>query len=95
MLVSVGAHFLTMNEYYEEWCFESRFYVCEVIGETEKKLTAREREVGLVSRWVDIQEALSIFSAHQMFAQMDEEKRGIYLREYTALSEFVKLYYEG
>ncbi len=95
VLVTVGAHFLTMNEYYEEWRYESRFFVCEAVGETERKLTAREQEIGLVPRWFHIQEALSIFSGHQSYAQTDEEKRGIYLREYTALNEFVNQCYKG
>lgn len=43
----------------------------------------------MISKWLNINEALSIFSKHQDYAATDEEKRGIYLREYTALNELV------
>ncbi len=91
ILVSVGEHYLTMKEYYEEWCFETHFFVCEPIGKTPRELTAREQEVGMIPKWVSIEDTQDIFSRHQDYASTDEEKRGIYLREYTALLEFAEL----
>lgn len=87
--VTVSKEFLVMNEYYEEQLFETHFYICKVISEAEIKLSPREKKVGMISKWVNINEALSIFSKHQDYAATDEEKRGIYLREYTALNELV------
>ncbi len=90
-IVSVSEEFLKLCEYYEEWCFETHFFVCTAVGETETKLSPREKEVDMTSKWIDLDEALSIFSKHQDYATTNEEKRGIYLREYTALKEFARM----
>lgn len=37
-------HFLTMKEYYEEYEYIGHYYICEVICETQQKLTAIEAE---------------------------------------------------
>lgn len=89
ILVSADEQYLTMNEFYEQWCYETHFFICRGIGETERKLTDREQKVGMVPRWVNMNEALGIFSRHQEYAETGEEKRGIYLREYLALTEYV------
>lgn len=83
-------YFLT-NEYYEEWLFISHYFVCKCIGTAEIKLSQREINVGMEARWVPLQEAVEIFSKHQDYAATDEEKRGIYLREYNALKAFTEL----
>ena len=36
-------------------------------------------------RWKLVDEILSIITKHQMYADSDEMRRGMYLREYTAL----------
>lgn len=82
--------FLTINEYYEQWLFVSHYFLCEIKGETARKLTQREMEVGLEPRWVWLEKALDIFSKHNDYAATDEMKRGAYLREFEALSYFVK-----
>ena len=87
-IVKTNKHYLTINEYYEEWLFVSHYYICDYIGETERKLTEREVEVGLESRWISLKEAMDIFSKHQDYADENEMKRGAYLREYNALSHF-------
>ncbi len=89
IVVLVNEKYLTMHEFYEEWFFETHYFVCSVIGEIEKNLTIREQQVGMLPKWVDIQEAIDIFSKHQDYAETNEEKRGIYLREYMALCELV------
>ena len=89
-LVDPKHHFLTINEYYEEWLFPSHYYVCEITGETERLLTEREVEVGLEPRWLALTEAISIFSRHQDYAR-DKMKRGAYLREYTALTTYLEV----
>ncbi len=92
LLVAPGEHCLTVKEYYEQWCYETHFFLCEPNGETERHLTAREAQVGLVPRWVPLKEAIAIFAKHQEYAATDEEKRGIYLREFLALSEYGKAF---
>lgn len=87
--VTVEEQFLTIQEFYEEYFFETHYFVCRTAGETEKRLTDRERNVGMVPQWVDIKQAVKVFSKHQDYAECDEERRGIYLREYKALNEYV------
>ena len=81
--------FLVINEYYEEWLYISHYFLCEPVGETARNLTEREQEVGLVPRWIPVEQAVEIFSKHQEYAS-DEMKRGAYLREYTALCEYLR-----
>lgn len=87
-IVKTNQKFLTINEYYEEWHFISHYFICECIGETERKLTEREAQVGLEPRWIPLEEAIDIFSKHQDYAAEDEMKRGAYLREYEALLKY-------
>ena len=89
-VVNPQHHFVTINEYYEEWLFISHYFTCEIIGETQRLLTEREAEVGLEPRWIPLQEAVTIFSKNQEYAH-DEMKRGAYLREYKALLVYLKV----
>ena len=89
-IVKTCERYLTINEYYEEWLFISHYFVCEVIGETERKLTEREMEEGLEPRWIPLEEAIEIFSKYQDYASTNEMKRGAYLREHNALSYLVR-----
>lgn len=82
--------FLTLHEYYEEWRYTSHYFICEVQGEGEPSLTEAEQKRGLAPEWLPLEEALSIFAKHRDYASTSEEKRGSYLREYTALCEFLK-----
>ena len=88
-VVATNNHYLTINEYYEDWLFISHYYVCERIDETTRALTEREAMVGLEPRWICLNEALDIFSKHQDYAD-NEMKRGAYLREYKALLCYVE-----
>lgn len=81
--------FLVMNEYYEEYKYVSYYFECEVIGKGQQQLTEAEKTRGLVPRWIDLQELLAILGKHQEYAATNEEKRGMYLREYTALCEYL------
>lgn len=80
--------FLTINEYYEEYKYVSHYFVCDIIGKSEQNLTANEMTRGLIPEWVDPDKMLEIYSKHNNFAAINEEKRGAYLREYTALTEY-------
>lgn len=88
-VVETKEHYLTINEYYEEWLFVSHYYICEYVGETERALTEREMEAGLEPRWISLNQAIDIFSKHQDYADENEMKRGAYLREYNALLSYV------
>ena len=53
-------------------------------------LTEAEVHRGAEPKWIPLSEAMDIFSRHQSYTDVSEEKRGIYLREYTALQEYLK-----
>ena len=89
-LVRPVRKFLVLNEYYEEYRYVSHFFVCEVIGKGQQRLTRQEEARGLVPRWLPLSEAISIFSRHADYAPTNEEKRGAYLREYTALQAYLE-----
>ena len=82
--------FLTMYEYYEEYRYISYYFACEAAGSGRMRLTDAEKSRGLEPRWIQLREAVDIFSRHQSYADVSEEKRGAYLREYTALLEYLK-----
>lgn len=74
-----------VTEYYENWRFISYYFLAVPVGEGERNLTDREEMIDMESRWISIEEAIGIFSRHAEYAEISEVKRGIYLREYTAL----------
>ena len=43
----------------------------------------------MVPRWFTIDEAKDIFLKYNVYAKSDETQRGMYLREYTALTQLV------
>ena len=87
-IVKPITHFLTMDEYYEEYKYVSHYFICNVVGKSEQNLTAAEIKRGLIPEWIDPEKMLEIYSKHDDFAASNEEKRGAYLREYTALTEY-------
>ena len=82
--------FTTLFEYYEEYCYITHYFICEVTGSGRMHLTQAEVHRGVKPKWIPFTEAMDIFSHHQSYADVSEEKRGIYLREYTALKEYLK-----
>ena len=86
---------LELDEYYEDCKYVSRYFFGAVVGRCEPKLTEAERRMGLEPRWLPVGEALQIFSRHADYAAADEERRGIYEREYTALSALLQAERDG
>ena len=91
LIVRPLRQFLTLYEYYEEYRYISYYFVCEVTGKGQMNLTEAEKNRGLEPRWLPVQEAVDLFSRHQSYADVSEEKRGSYLREYTALQEYLSI----
>ena len=83
--------FLTLNEYYEEYRYISRYFICEITGTGQMRLTEAEKRRGLEPRWLPLEDAAAMFARHQEYAQVNEEQRGSYLREHTALQEYLAL----
>ena len=80
---------LELDEYYEDCRYVDRYFFGAVTGRCERQLTDREKAVGMEPRWLPVEEALDIFSRHADYTDTDEMRRGMYLREYTALSNLV------
>ncbi len=78
---------LTVNEYCFETLYISHYFVCDIIDECEITLTETEIAHGMEPRWVDINEAIEIFSR---YGSMREDHASLYLREYTVLNELIK-----
>ena len=89
LIVKPLQQFLTMYEYYEKYRYISNYFICEVTGKGHMRLTDAEIRRGVEPQWIPLQEAVDIFSRHQSYADVSEEKRGAYLREYTALQEYL------
>lgn len=90
LIVRPLRQFLTLYEYYEEYRYISHYFVCQVIGTGQMRLTDAEKRRGLEPKWLPLTEAVDIFSRHQSYAAVSEEKRGSYLREFTALGEYLR-----
>ena len=83
--------FLFMCEYYEEYRYSGYFFICEVTGMGQMKLTDAEKRRGVQPEWIPLQDAVDLFSKHESYADVSEEKRGSYQREYMALKEYMNL----
>ena len=90
VLVKPLRPFLTLYEYYEEYRYISHYFICEITGQGQMRLTENEAARGLEPAWLPLSEAIELFSKHQSYADTNEEKRGSYQREYTALTEFLQ-----
>ena len=87
LLVEPSECLLEIDEYYEDFKWVNRYFVCKIVGQTERRLTEREKCVGMEPRWVDVGEITAVFASYRDYAETDEMRRGMYLREYTALCE--------
>lgn len=83
--------FFILNEYFGERKYRSYYYLCTKIGETPRRPTDWEREVGMRPVWTDFDKAKEIFSRYDDFQGSDDRRRGMYRREYSALEQFSKL----
>ena len=77
--------FLILSEYYDDIRYVSHYFVCEITGRGKRNPTETEKSRGLEPQWLSLQKAIDVFSRHQDYANVNEDKRGTYLREYTAL----------
>ena len=89
-LVEPSKCVLEIEEYYENARYVSKYFWCSVKGQGHVNLTKYEADAGLEARWIPIKEAIDIFSKHQRYTKEDEMKRGLYLREYSALRRILQ-----
>ena len=76
---------LEIDDYYEDWRWINRYFRGEIIDVSKQSLTNREKEVGMEPRWILVDDILAVFSEYKKYEDTDEMRRGMYLREYTAL----------
>ena len=89
-MIRLSGCILEIDEYYEDWRHRNLYFEGEVVGAAQMKLTERERFEDMGPGWLPVAEIMDIFSRHADYAKTDEERRGLYLREYTALREWQK-----
>lgn len=90
-IADVGEHFLTINEYYLDWLYETHYFVCTITGKGEQKLTQNEIAHGTTPCWLPISEFINIVSRYHDYKITDPERCGQYRREHAALTYFNKL----
>ena len=85
VLVEPSDCLLEIDEYYGNDKFVNKYFLCRPVGTTEMHLTEAEQKLGMEPRWLSISEAQSIFSNYQSYAESNEERCGLYLREHQVL----------
>ena len=89
VIAEPGECALEINEYYHEWKFASRYFICKVVGTGNRKLTENEMRKGMEPRWITIEEIKKIFSGYEDYRDSDSMRSGLYKREYTALCQLL------
>lgn len=84
----IVAPFLVINEYCFDTCYEAHYFICKVKEQGESRLTPTEIDHGVMTKWVDIEKAIEIFSEYDT---KTEDHRSLYLREYTILNKFIEM----
>lgn len=88
-VISTDECVVEMTEYYESKRYVTYYFAGKITGRTDAVLTEAEQAFGLQPRWLDLDEAIRIFSEHEKYTD-EEEKRGLYEREYRALNGYRK-----
>lgn len=83
-IVKVIRHIIEIREYDIDTVHESHHFFCEIVNRGERKLTDSEADTNLTPEWTDINKSLEIFKEKS-------GKLGMYLREYTAICEYLKV----
>ncbi|MBR2867739.1 MAG: NUDIX domain-containing protein [Clostridia bacterium] len=81
--------FVKVDEYYFRKLFVSNYFICEVIGKGEQSLTETEILHGVEPRWVEFDDALSVFGDYENISH--DELAAQYKREFTVLGKYKDL----
>ena len=87
-IIDTNQCILEIDEYYEDVKYITKYFFGTIKGKEMMKLTPVEARDGMEPRWMKLDEAIHIFSEHETYRNNAEMKRGLYLREYTALKHF-------
>ena len=83
--VKVGKPFVTVNEYCYDILYVSNYFICEITGNGNSALTPTEEFKGMCPKWLDVEEAVEVFS---IYSTLTPDHESLYLREYTVLNEY-------
>lgn len=72
--------------YYKKWEFPSFYFVCRIEGQGKKNYTENETKRGMTTEWISLEKAREIFGSYDKYKNVDDERYGTYIREYSALS---------
>lgn len=90
LVVAPTKHFMTLREFYRDCLFVHHFFEAELTGETvERRPTPAEISNGMIPEWVPLNDALDRFSRYDILTGVSDDKRGLYLREYHGLKEYL------
>ena len=90
-IVDVGECFLELDEFYGNCKWIGYYFICEKTGEGERRLTEEESRLGMAPVLMNPDEFLAVTGRHSDYAGVDEDRRGMYLRENIALREYISL----
>ena len=82
-IVKATKPLITVNEYCYDTLYVNHYFICEIIGSGEIHLTETEKFKALTPAWVEINDAIEIFSTYKT---LTPDKESLYLREYTILN---------
>ncbi len=82
-IVKAINHIIEVREYDIDTIHESHHFFCEIINRGERHLTEHEANIDMTPEWITLDKALEIFKEKS-------DKLGMYLREYTAICEYLK-----
>lgn len=93
LVVNPIKELFAIREYFHDMVFFSTYTLCRIVGEEEKSYTEKEKSLGIVCEWQDLdvvqkqlQELLSEYKGG------DEELYGCHYREYLAIKEIANIY---
>lgn len=80
---------LEINEYYGDEKYISKYFLATIPLKTNAQLIKKEKELGLILKWVNIKNLLDILSKYAQYKHTDIMRYGLYLRELTALKKIL------
>ena len=89
-IVELDSELFVIKEYYDRWEYETHYFKCTITQISEPRLTSTEAENKLVTDWRDPLELQEFFHMSSKDKSLPAWKRRVYLREYRAVSEYIK-----
>lgn len=81
--------YLDVEELFDVWQHINHYFICEYIEDTGcQHLTEAEKQAGYKCVWMELAEAMDIFSTYEDYHEKDIAIYGLYRRELTALKEY-------